>query len=48
METEKEDEEQKEIKFMRRIAGYSSLDHRRNEDVLVKVEPVKKKLAQRK
>jgi hypothetical protein len=37
-----------EMKFMRRTAGYSLLDHRRNEDILeeLRVDPVKKKLAQ--
>jgi hypothetical protein len=36
------------MKFMRSTTGYSSLDHRRNEDVLeeLKVDPVEKKLAQ--
>jgi hypothetical protein len=36
------------MKFMRRTAEYSSLDQRRNEDVLeeIKVDPVKKKSAQ--
>jgi len=36
------------MKFMRRIAGYSSLDRRRNEDILEELEadPVEKKWAQ--
>jgi hypothetical protein len=36
------------IKFMRRRAGYSLLDYRRNEDILeeLTVNPVEKKLAQ--
>jgi hypothetical protein len=36
-----------EIKCMRRIAGYSLLDHRRNENILEElyVDPVEKKLA---
>jgi hypothetical protein len=37
-----------EVKFMRCTAGYSSLDHRKNEDILeeLKVGSVEKKLAQ--
>jgi len=36
------------MKFMRRTAGYSLLDHRRKEDILeLKVDPVRMKLAQR-
>jgi hypothetical protein len=35
------------VKFVIRAAGYSLLDHRRNEGILeVKVDPVQKKLAQ--
>jgi hypothetical protein len=36
------------MKFMRRPAGYSSLDNRQNEDILrePKVDPVENKLAQ--
>jgi len=36
------------MKFMTRTAGYSLLDHRRNEDILeeFKVDTVEKKLAQ--
>jgi hypothetical protein len=35
------------MKFMRRTAGYSLLDHRRNENILeeLQVDPVEKKLA---
>jgi hypothetical protein len=35
------------MKFIRRIAGYSLLGNRRNEDILeeLKVDPVEKKLA---
>jgi hypothetical protein len=37
-----------EMKFMRLTAGYSLLDHRRNEDILeeIKVHRVEKQLAQ--
>jgi hypothetical protein len=37
-----------EMTCMRHTAGYSLLDHRRNEDILeeLKVDSVKKKLAQ--
>jgi hypothetical protein len=36
------------MKFMRRTAGYSLLDHRRKEDILeLKVDPVRMKLEQR-
>jgi hypothetical protein len=37
-----------EMKFLRRIAGYSLLDNRRNVDILeeLKVDPLEKKLAQ--
>jgi len=35
------------MKFMRPIAGYSLLDHRRNEDTLkLKADPAENKLAQ--
>jgi len=36
------------MKFMRRITGYSLLDHKKNEDILeeLKVDPIENKLAQ--
>jgi hypothetical protein len=36
------------MNFMRHTAGYSLLDHRRNEDILEEfnVDPIEKKLAQ--
>jgi len=37
-----------EMEFMRRTAGYSLLDHRKNENILeeLKVDPIENKLTQ--